>query len=183
MKYFLIGFMTLILTACAGGQKITDFENRAIYYTWVDASAVSGNKMTGFQMRNLSAPQNERYYQMGWERLGKGFLVWHYGTRPGQYEFDKMWMMSCAGPICTNTINEYSFGRPGSGIGAARIAQPGQVVFGGCYAFKRTKRGFFRPGEFETRKAACGASKAQMMNVLMKYAKHPTNKQRLAAAR
>lgn len=183
MRYFLIGIASLILAACSVGTPITDFEKRGIYYTWVDAGAVSGNKMAGFQVRNLSVPQNERYYQLGWEKLGKGFLVWHYGVKPGRYEFDKMWMQSCAGPICTNTINEYSFGRLGSGIGSAMVKQPGQVVFGGCYAFKRTKRGFFRPGEFDTRKSACGVSKSQMMAVLMKHAKHPINKQRLQAAR
>lgn len=182
MRVILFVLLSIVLTACSSGTPITDFEKRSIYYTWVDARAVSGNKMTGFQIRNLSAPHNERYYQMGWEKLGSGFLVWHYGVKPGRYEFDKMWMMSCAGPLCTNTINEYSFGQLGSGVGNKMVDRPGQVVFGGCYAFKRTKRGFFRPGEFETRKSACGGSKSQMLSVLMKYAELPINKQRIRSA-
>ncbi len=183
MRYLMLIVMAVVLTACSGGQRITDFEKRSIFYTWVDARAVAGNKMTGFQIRNLSVPKDERYYQMGWEKLGNGYLVWHYGVKPGRYEFDKMWMMSCAGPLCTNTVNEYNFGQLGSGVGSTRVAQPGQVVFGGCHAFKSVKNGLFGPRQFETRKAACGASKAQMMAVLSKYAEHPINKQRLAKAR
>ena len=165
MPRILLFSFVLILSACAGGNKITDFEKRAVFYTWIDVSEIPGNKMTFFQMRNLTAPQSERFYPMGWEKVGSGFVVWHAGFSPGQYEFDRMQMMSCAGPLCTNTINEFTFGKAGSGVGRAKVAQTG-VTFGGCYAFKRTKRGFFRPGEFDTRKATCGASRKQMLSAI-----------------
>ncbi|MDJ0638305.1 MAG: hypothetical protein QNJ20_05690 [Paracoccaceae bacterium] len=177
MRYLILTIIAVVLAACSGGEPITDYEKRSVFYTWVDAREISGNRMTGFQIRNLSAPSDERYYGMGWEKLGTGYLVWHNGVTPGRYEFSKMWMMSCAGPLCTNTINEYSFGPLGSAVGTTRVSQPGKAVFAGCYAFKRTKRGFFRPGEFETRKAPCGASKAQMLRTMMPFAKHPMTKQ------
>ena len=177
-------FMTLlVLAGCAGGQKITDFSDRAVYYSWIDVSEVPGNRVTGFEIRNLSAPEDERYYSIGWEKMGDGFLVWHQGVTPGRYEYSKMWMMSCAVIICTNTINEFDFGPEGSGVGSTAITGPGQVVFAGCYAFRRTKRGFFRPGEFDTSATRCGVSQDAMLAVISENATDAMVKQRIEAAR
>ena len=161
--------------------NLYDFSKRSVVYTWVDVKDVPGNRMTAFMMRNLSVPKNARYYDMGWEKMGSGYLIWHNGFNPGQYEFHWTRMMSCAGPICTNTINEFTFGAPGSGIGKTRVGPPG-VYFAGCYALKRTKRGFFRPGEFDTQKANCDASKGQMLTVMLKSAKDPLVAQRIRSA-
>lgn len=179
-RFLLLG-LVIFLMGCAGGTPVTDFSKRSVVYTWVDVKDIPGNRLTGFMMRNLTGPADERYYSMGWEKLGSGYLIWHNGFLPGRYEFHKMQMMSCAGPICTNTINEFTFGRPGTGIGRTDVGTPG-VAFAGCYAFKRTRTGFFRPGEFDTRKAPCGASRAQMLQIILKSAKDPTVAARVRAA-
>ncbi len=182
MSRFLLVAFSLILMGCAGGgTTITDYSKRSVVYSWIDVKDIPGNRMTSFMMRNLSAPLQERYYDMGWEKMGSGYLVWHNGFLPGQYEFHLTRMMSCAGPICTNTINEFTFGPHGAGIGATRVGNPG-VYFAGCFALKRTKRGFFRPGEFDTRKTACGASKSQMLSIMLKSAKDPLVAQRIRGA-
>ena len=185
MHRILLAMMSVLLIGCAGGgTQITDFSKRSVVYTYIDVSDIPGNKLQFFQMRNLSAPGNERYYPMGWEKLGNGYVVFHAGFAPGSYEFERLQTMSCAGPLCTNTINEFNFGPPGHGIGATRVGTPG-VVFAGCYALKRTKRGFFRPGEFATAKTGCRVSQRQMLSVILarlREVSDPIPAQRVAAA-
>lgn len=173
--------LSLFLMGCATGTPIKDFTNRSVVYTWIDVSDIPGNKLMMFEMRNLSAPQQEKYYQMGWEKLGSGYLVWHQGFNAGRYEAHRLQTMSCAGPLCSNTINEFGFGPDGTST-IKTLVKGGDVHFAGCYAFKRTKRGFFRPGEFDTRKAACGASKRQMLSVILQNAENPVVVQRIQRA-
>lgn len=174
MARLLVIALSLALMGCAGGQKITDYSNRSVVYSWIDIDDIPGNKLVMFEMRNLNAPIREKYYGMGYEKVGSGYLVWHNGFTQGRYEFHRLQSMACAGPLCTNTINEYGFGPDGSSAVKAAV-KGGTVHFAGCYAFKRTKRGFFRPGEFDTRKAACGASRRQMLSIILKSAppEHP----------
>lgn len=183
MARLLMIVLAFTLMGCAGGTPIADYSTRSVVYTWVDMSQVSGNRLTGFMMRNLSAPRDEKYYDMGWEKVGNGFLIWHNGFEPGQYEYHRAFMMSCAGPLCTNTVNQYDFGPDGTAPGKVRVAAPG-VYFAGCYAFRKTRSGFFRPGQFDTVKTACGASKNQMLQIMMTRApaEHPEVGQRIRAA-
>lgn len=183
MTRFLMLLSALVLMGCAGGTPIQDFSNRSVVYTWIDVSDIPGNRMQWFNMRNLSVPENERYYSTGFEKVGDGYLIWHNGFNPGRYEFDKMALMSCLGLLCTNTINEFDFGPPGTAPGTVRVGNPG-VYFAGCYAFKQTKRGFFRPGEFDTRKTGCKVSKQKMLSIMLKNAPpdHPIVAQRIQRA-
>ena len=64
-------------------------------------------------------------------------------------KFHRLQTMACAGPLCTDTINEYKPASDGSSAVKAAV-KGGSVHFAGCYAFKRTKHGLFRPGEFDT---------------------------------
>ena len=183
MARFLVIALSLVLMGCGGGEKITDFSKRSVVYSWIDVSDIPGNKLVMYEMRNLSAAQSEKYYGMGYEKVGSGYLVWHNGFAPGRYELHRLQTMACAGPLCTNTINEYGFGPEGTSS-IRTIVNGGDVQFAGCHAFKRTKRGFFRPGEFDTRKTACGASKRQMLSIMMKSvpAEHPIVAQRIRRA-
>jgi hypothetical protein len=180
---FLMVILSVVLMGCAGGTPITDYSKRSVVYTWLDVSEVSGNNLNLFMMRNLRAPKDEKFYSMGWEKLGNGYVIWHNGFDPGSYEFHKMQLMSCLGVFCTNTINEYDFGPDGTAPGKLRVAGPG-VSFAGCYALRKTKRGFFRPGEFDTRKSRCGASRQQMLSIILKSApaEHPIVTQRIRRA-
>ncbi len=180
MYRYISTFAIFLLSACAA-PKITDYSDRAVYYAWVDISDISGNSMTGFQIRNAMGPANEAIYDIGYQKMGNGYLVWHQGLTSGRYEFSKLLAMSCAGPLCTSTINEYGFGPRGSGIAAVSVTKPG-VVFGGCYAFRKTKTGFFRPGEFDTSRTACGASNNQMLKYMFDNANDPLVRQRIQAA-
>ena len=183
MSRILMVLTALILMGCATGTPITDFTKRSVYYTWIDVSDIPGNNLQWFQARNLSDPENERYYGMGFEKVGDGYLIWHNGVTPGRYEFSKMALMSCLGILCTNTINEFDFGQPGTAPGKTSIGNPG-VYFGGCHAFKQTKRGFFRPGEFDTRRTKCKVSKNKMLSIMLKHAPkdHPIVAQRISRA-
>lgn len=172
MARFFVVALSLFLMGCATGTPIKDFTNRSVVYTWIDISDIPGNKLTFYQMRNLSAQGNERYYQMGWEKLGNGYLVWHQGFAAGRYEAHRLATMACAGPLCTNTINEYGFGPNGTSP-IKTLVKGGDVHFVGCYKFSQTKRGFFRPGEFDTRKTTCGASKRQMLSIILQNAQDP----------
>jgi len=166
MSRILFAILAFVLVGCAAPSKITDFSQRSVAYAYIDLSDIPGNKLQGFQMRNLSVPMDERYYPMGWEKVGNGYVVYHAGFAAGSYEFDRLMTMSCAGFLCTNQINEFQFGGLGHGLGAAKVSKPG-VTFAGCYAFKRTKRGFFRPGEFDTRKVKCPVSQNAMLSAMI----------------
>lgn len=181
MARFFAVALSLFLMGCATGTPIKDFTNRSVVYSWIDISDVPGNALQMYEMRNLSAPREERYYQMGWQKLGGGYLVWHQGFNPGRYEGHRFQTMACAGPLCTNTINEYGFGPRGSSP-VKTIVKGGDVHFAGCYKFYQTKRGFFRPGEFDTRKTTCGASKRQMLSIILQRAEDPVVVSRLKRA-
>ncbi|NNE88484.1 MAG: hypothetical protein HKN27_10450 [Silicimonas sp.] len=181
MARLMVIALSLFLLGCATGTPIKDFTNRSVVYSWIDVSDIPGNKLVMYEMRNLSAPNNERYYQMGWEKVGSGYLVWHQGFNGGQYEAHRLQTMACAGPLCTNTINEYGFGPNGTSPIKTTV-KAGGVHFAGCYAFYQTKRGFFRPGEFDTRKARCGASKRQMLSIILQNAQDPVVVSRLKRA-
>lgn len=177
--------ISLVLMGCAGGQKITDYSKLSVVYGWIDIRDIPGNTLNSFTMRNLSAPRNERYAVMGWEKMGNGYLVWHNGYPPGRYELDTMQTLTCAGSfvLCAGNINEYGFGQDGTSPVRTIVNGPG-VKFIGCYKFSRTKRGFFRPGEFDTRKTNCGASKQQMLSMMLKSAppEHPIVAERIRRA-
>lgn len=183
MSRILMVFTALILMGCATGTPITDFSKRSVYYTWIDVSDIPGNNLQWFDVRNLNVSKGERYYGLRAEKVSDGYLLWHHGVNPGRYEFAKMSLMSCLGFLCGNTINEFDFGAPGTAPGKATVRAPG-VYFGGCHAFKQTKRGFFRPGEFDTRQVKCKLSKRQMLSIILKHAPedHPIVGQRIKRA-
>ena len=73
MARFLVIALSLVLMGCGGGQKITDYSKRSIVYSWIDVSDIPGNKLVMYEMRNLSAAQSEKFYGMGYEKVGNGF--------------------------------------------------------------------------------------------------------------
>ena len=74
MSRILFAILAFVLVGCAAPSKITDFSQRSVAYAYIDLSDIPGNKLQGFQMRNLSVPMDERYYPMGWEKVGNGEL-------------------------------------------------------------------------------------------------------------
>ena len=183
VRALILAALAFTLAACSSNPPVTDFSNRSIVYSWIDTSGVPGNRMTYFEMRNLMEPANQRHYPFGVRRMGRGFLVWHAGVNPGRYEYSQANLMSCAGPLCTNQVNEFDFGPLGTAPGQVRIDAPG-VYFAGCTAMKRTRRGFFRPGQFDTGPVPCGVSRQAMLQQMLADAptEHPIVAQRIRAA-
>ncbi|MBT8455060.1 MAG: hypothetical protein HKO95_06280 [Rhodobacteraceae bacterium] len=114
MARILMVVMSVILMGCASGTPINDFSTRSVVYGWLDIGQVSGNRLVGVSIRNTRTGAEEQYYDIGWEKLDGGYLIWHNGVQPGQYEFNKIQTMACLGVMCGNTINEYEFGALGS---------------------------------------------------------------------
>ncbi|MBT8476865.1 MAG: hypothetical protein KJO78_15490 [Alphaproteobacteria bacterium] len=183
MARILMVVMSVILMGCASGTPINDFSTRSVVYGWLDIGQVSGNRLVGVSIRNTRTGAEEQYYDIGWEKLDGGYLIWHNGVQPGQYEFNKIQTMACLGVMCGNTINEYEFGALGSAPGKVTVRSPG-VYSMGKYTLKTTRRGFFRPGEFDIRETVGGPSRREMLGVMVQYApeEHPVVAQRIQRA-
>jgi len=185
MRKFLILAVALVLSACASPDQIKDYSDRAVVYGWVDVGDVAGNKMVLAQIRQYSPRTDAPYWGIGYEKFGNGYLFWHYGVATGaRYEIDKFQLMSCAGGIvCTNTINEYVFGKFGDGPGQVAVTRPA-VYYMGSFALDTTKRpGLFRSGTFDIKRTS-GPSRQAMLNYLLDHtpAGHPELKARIRGA-
>ena len=170
MARILMILMSVILMGCAGGTPIKDFSNRSVVYGFLDIGDVSGNRLVGISLRNTRSGVEEQYYDFGWEKVDGGFVVWHNGLLPGQYEFNKISTMSCLSVLCSNTINEYNFGAFGTAPGKVTVSNPGVYTFGKWKLITTKKTGFFRPGEFDVRRTNGGPSKGQMLTILAQNA-------------
>lgn len=167
-----------------GGKPVNDFTNRATIYGWINVDKISGNHLFSMSMRQYAPRSEEPFYGMGIKKFQGGYLIWQHAAKPGtRIEFSSMSLQSCAAIICSNTINEYDFGPFGSAPGKVDVPRPG-VFYIGNWALVRTKRGFFRPGEFDTRRVRSGPSQAQLLAELMKTLPegHPIVGQRIQAA-
>jgi hypothetical protein len=178
-------FLTVFLVACGpGGTPVTDFTSRSTIYAWVDVSDISGNHMFSATIRKYQPMSDAPFLPMGIEKFEGGYLIFSHAAIPGNWEWHGMALQTCAAIICGNTINEYNFGPFGSAPGKTQVSNPG-VYYMGNFKMKTTKRGFFRPGEFDMARTRGGPSKSQLLAKLMSTTPegHPIVAQRLQRAR
>lgn len=183
LRYLAIAALAII-TACAPtGERITDFSTRSTVYGWLDVDEIQGNHLYSMVMRQYAPESDLPYIHMGVKKMEGGYLFWHHGFPNGAFEFDVLRLQSCLAVICSNTINEYAFRPFGTAPGKVSVRQPG-VYYAGNFELETTKRGFFRPGEFDVRKTRSGPSRAQLLAALAGTAPkdHPVVDQRLRRA-
>ena len=153
----------LALSGCMAPQ-IDDYSGRSVVYGWVDLSEAAGNRVTGAGLRAFNEPPNKNIYPMGSKKLGNGFLVYHYGVKPGPVKLGTVSAMSCIG-LCGNVVNVYDFGAQGGDIAAARVN--GQnAYFLGSYGLKTRRTLFFGPRDFEVNRVR-GPSRKQMLEAIL----------------
>ena len=163
--FLLVGFA--VLSACAAGERITDFSDRSVGYVWVNLDDARGNKVIGGAFRNLQRPANQGTYSAGARPFGNGFLLYHIGLPNGPTKLTRVDSMFCIG-LCGNTINAYDFGAQGSDVATMNIRSRGVHDFG-SYAIISQSNGLFRPGSFDTRPMR-GPSRRQVLEFLLEDA-------------
>lgn len=175
--------LTFLLSGCFGGGKpINDFSDRSVIYAWLDVSEINGNRLFSATSRQFRPVTDEPYLGMAIEKHEGGFLIYHYGAPKGMHEFDQIQLQSCLAIMCSNTINQYSFGSYGDAPGRVDTSRPG-VHFMGAYKLVKERGGLFRMGEFSVNKTR-GPSRNGMLQVMLKDTPegHPIVDQRIRAA-
>jgi hypothetical protein len=172
-----------VLSGCAGfGNDISNFEQRSVVYGWLNIDEVDGNHLLSVTMKQYKPRTDKPFYHMGFEKLGGGYLFYHYGFSNGSYKADSVKAQSCILLLCGNTINQYDFGSQGTD-GAVIIEKPGVYSIGG-FKLVEEDTGFFEQGKFRVVPTNIVPSKTEILNVLVKNSPkdHPIVADRLRAS-
>ena len=181
-RYFLV-LVAFILSACATGEVISDHSTRSVVYGWVDIEDISGNRMSNLVIRQYQPATEFAFHSVYFEKFAGGYIFSGNSFANGAYKLETIVLQSCLGPICTNTTNEYAFGRQGGGFGSVTIGAPG-VHYLGSFKLTKGKSGFFGPGSFSFQRASNAPSRKQMLEFLTKNAvsEHAIYNQRILNA-
>jgi hypothetical protein len=169
MRFFRSIFLLLGLTFLSGCaiEQISDYSDRSVAYTWVNLDDAWGNRVTGGSFTNLAVPRDRNIYNGGVEKMGEGYLVYHYGLENGPNKVFRVNAMFCIG-LCGNTIHSYDFGVQGGDVAAANIRSRG-VYNMGSYAIVSESTGLFGPRRFDVKRAN-GPSKREILTFLLQDA-------------
>jgi len=178
-NFFMLG-LVILLTGCAfTGDKIKDYSDRSVVYTWLDIDEVDGNHMYDGGVKQYKPITDEPYWGLSIDKFEGGFLLYHYGLPNGAYKLDHVRMQSCLGFICGNTYYSYDFGVQGD-VGAVIINRP-DTYYLGSYKLAEEDTGFFEQSKFNVEKIKDGPSQKQMLEHILKNAPtgHPVLEERI----
>lgn len=168
-KRLLLVLSVLLLTACASGTRVTDFNDRSVGYGWLNIKEVDANRLHAVSVYQFRPQTAEPYYPTAVKEFKNGFLYYTMALPNGSHKTESAAGQRCLGILCSNTNYKYSFGKQGSDVGAVVIKSPG-VYHLGSYKLKDVKTGFFEPGQFEVLPATDAPSKREMLEEILKEA-------------
>jgi len=167
MKQLMVLCSVLLLSACATGTRITEFNDRSLGYGWLDIKDVDANRLHAVDIYQFRPQTAEPYYPATVKAFKNGFLYYSTVLPNGSHKTNSAAGQKCLGIICTNTFYKYSFGKQGDDVGAVTIKNPG-VYSLGSYKLKEVKTGFFEQGKFDAVPANNAPSKREMLEEILK---------------
>jgi hypothetical protein len=167
MKRLMVICSVLLLSACATGTRITEFNDRSVGYGWLDIKDVDANRLHAVNIYQFRPQTSEPYFPTTLRAFKNGYLYYSYVLPNGSHKTISAVGQQCLGIICGNTIYEYSFGKQGDDVGAVIIKSPG-VYSLGSYKLKEVKTGFFEQGKFDAVSADNAPSKREMLEEILK---------------
>ena len=159
----------VLLSACASGTRVTDFNDRSLGYGWLNIKEVDANRLYAVDIYQYRPHTTEPYYPAAVKPFKNGFLYYTMALPAGAHKTQSARGQSCLGILCGNTDYRYSFGKQGDEVGAIVIKTPG-VYHMGSYKLKAVNTGFFEPGKFEVLPASDAPSKREMLEEILKDA-------------
>lgn len=167
LRRLLLICSVLLLTACASGERITDFTDRSLVYGWLDIKEVDANRIHAVDIYQFRPQTDKPYYNAAVRKLKDGFLYYNWGLPVGAHKTIAAHGQACLGIFCSNTQYKYSFGKQGDEVAAVVIKSPG-VYSLGAYKLKTMKTGFFEAGKFDVIAATQAPSKREMLEEILK---------------
>ena len=167
MKRLMVLCSVLLLSACATGTRITDFNDRSLGYGWLDIKDVDANRLHAVDIYQFRPQTSEPYYPATIKAFKNGFLYYSIVLPNGSHKTISAAGQQCLGIICGNTFYKYSFGKQGDDVGAVIIKSPG-VYSLGSYKLKEVKTGFFEQDKFDAVPASNAPSKREMLEEILK---------------
>lgn len=167
LKRLTLLFSVLLLSACATGERITEYRDRSLGYGWLDIKDVDANRLHAVDIYQFRPQTSKPYYPAKVMKFKDGFLYYSMVLPNGSHKTISAAGQSCIGFICSNTTYEYSFGKQGDEIGAVIISSPG-VYSLGSYKLKKVKTGFFEQGKFDVEPAKNAPSKRELLEEILK---------------
>jgi hypothetical protein len=169
LKRLILVCSVLLLTACATGTQITEFNDRSLGYGWLDIKDVDANRLHAVDIYQFRPQTSKPYYPAKVVKFKGGYLYYSLVLPNGSLKTVSAAGQSCLGFVCGNTVYEYSFGKQGDEVGAVVIKNPG-VYSLGSYKLKKVKTGFFEQGKFDVEPAKDAPSKREMLEEILKDA-------------
>lgn len=157
----------LLLSACATGDRITEYRDRSLGYGWLDIKDVDANRLHSVDIYQFRPQTSKPYYPAQLIKFKDGFLYYSMVLPNGSHKTLSASGQSCLGIICSNTIYTYAFGKQGDEVGAVIIQSPG-IYSLGAYKLKKMKTGFFEQGKFDAEPAKNAPSKREMLEEILK---------------
>lgn len=159
----------VLLSACASGTRITDFNDRSVGYGWLNIKDVEANRLHDVSIYQFRPQTAEPYYPTAVKEFKGGYLYWTMALPAGSHKTVSASGQRCLGFLCSNTSYKYSFGKQGDDVGAVVIKSPG-VYHLGSYNLKDVPTGFFEGGKFQVQAASNAPSKREMLEEILKDA-------------
>lgn len=168
----------LLLSACATGTQIKEFNDRSVGYGWLDIQDVDANRLHAVDIYQFRPQTSTPYYPARVIKFKDGFLYYSMVLPNGSHKTVSAAGQSCLGIICSNTMYQYSFGKQGDDVGAIVISTPG-VYSLGSFKLKKVKTGFFEQGKFDVEPAKNAPSKRELLEEILKNVDEPVVAERI----
>jgi hypothetical protein len=157
----------LLLSACATGDRITEFGDRSLGYGWLDIKDVDANKLHAVDIYQFRPKTSKPYYPARVMKFKDGFLYYSTILPNGSLKTVSAFGTRCIGFLCSSTTYEYSFGKQGDDVGAVVIKSPG-VYSLGAYKLKELETD---DDKFDIVPAKDAPSKREMLEEILKQVK------------
>lgn len=164
LKRLAILCSVLLLSACATGDRITEFNDRSLGYGWLAIKDVDANRLHAVDIYQFRPKTSKPYYPARVIKFKDGFLYYSMVLPNGSLKTVSAHGQRCLGIFCSNTIYKYSFGKQGDDVGAVVIKSPG-VYSLGAYELKEVETD---DDKFNVVPAKNAPSKREMLEEILK---------------
>lgn len=180
IRHALASLLAIVLLAGCTNNMKDRAADASIVYGYMDMSEAPTD-LDWVALQQVKPRTKEPFWQAGVQKVGKGYVFYHYGLPPGTYQLNEFGGQNSF-LIFGGTPYTYSFPRQGRNETALEVGKPG-VYFAGAFKYKRIKNGLFKADNFEVVPITEFPARAAMLEAMQKDApQHPAVQAQLQSA-